>query len=172
VTERKQNCHLVLPILRSCVIIQDDNVIGRQDPLGWQLAWSGRRALKEAGMTVMFPPKPPAPHFGARHRCGRVLTAVPTSPVSRFVGTTNDDDDEVQAADALLGMVRGAPAKPPGRRATATSTTTRRYRIQHNPLSARGQCGGICPCRQRSAQNTSATGAPTIDAHDRPNQGL
>jgi hypothetical protein len=106
VTERKQNCHLVLPNLRSCVIIHDDNVIGRQDPLGWQLAWPGRRALKEAGMTVMFPPKP-APHLGARDRHGRVLTAVPTSLVSH----------DVPAADALFGTVQLSPgktARPPG----------------------------------------------------------
>jgi hypothetical protein len=72
--------------------------------------------LKEAGMTVLFPPKPSAPRLGARHCGARVLTAVPTSPVSRFVGTTNDDD-QVPAADALFVMVpwsTGKTARPPG----------------------------------------------------------
>jgi hypothetical protein len=67
-------------------------------------------------MTVMFPPKPPVPHLGARHRRGRVLTAVPRSSVSRFIGTTNDDE-QVPATDALFGMVQWSPgraARPPG----------------------------------------------------------
>ena len=54
------------------------------------LAWPA--CFEEAGMTVMFPPKPPAPPLGARHGRGRVLTAVPASPASRFIGPTNDDD--------------------------------------------------------------------------------
>jgi hypothetical protein len=116
VTEWKQNCHPVLPIVRSCVILQYDNVIGRQIRWGWQRPWPGRRALKEAGMTVMFPPKPPAPHLGARHRRGRVPTAVPASPVSRLIGATRDDD-HFPAADALFGMMQWGPgtaARPPG----------------------------------------------------------
>jgi hypothetical protein len=88
VTEWKQNCHPVLPIVRSCVILQYDNVIGQQDPLGVAagLAWPAcfERGRDDSDVSAQA--------ASARHRRWRVPTAVPTSPVSRLVGATSDDD--------------------------------------------------------------------------------
>jgi hypothetical protein len=83
VTEWKQNCHLVLLILRSCVIIQDDNVIGRQDPLrvAAGLAWPacferGRHdsdvSAQAASATLGRPPR-----LRARPDRGRDVTRQP-----------------------------------------------------------------------------------------------